>query len=472
MQAAELTIWNGAEYKQKSRHIDLLARGDFSPIQIELDRLYPNSGLQVRAIPFLQRYVAELTGLYEGALLRRFLPSSTDQAVWQKLQAVYQASQINKAMVGAEKQLWTQNNYLGVVMPAGLGRVKVMALKPWQIDRIDIDDPTCADDPASWSRLRARIPAQVTNGNVLMGWIDLTRTEAWRDLNGRRVGIYAPDGSHPFGVVPVMSVLRVEADPGQPTPPVNEAVLNLQFALSCQAADNEHIIRHCAWPQKVIEGAEVGQLVEELVHGPDHYLTLVRSGDPTAPAPKLSVVQGQVPVTELVTFAEHQIRLYCAMLGLDPAAFLRVNTAVTASARLFSAQDRKKERDKIKPVLIELEQQMFRWVVAVLGLREPMQIPSMTVDVQFLEKEPASDPQAESQALTSDIKIGVDNPVDEVMRREGLGRTDATQRVEHNLKTSRDLGLLPPLGVPTDAKVTAVDGVMAGAQSIAPGGAQ
>jgi hypothetical protein len=442
MMIGDLAIWNELAYKRKSRQLDLLARGDYSPIQDELTAAYPNTDLPVRAIPFVQRYVAELSGMYARSVVRRFKGSNIPAEVWQKLQAVYDASRIDHEMRGAEQSLWTQNTYMALVLPDGIGKVKIIPVQPWQLDEVEIDDPLDADDVEAWSRVLVRVPAQVTAGSVLYGQMELTRTHAWRQVNGKKAGIYNANGSHPFGVVPLVVAHRVEADPGRATPPVNEAVLNLQIALSLQQADNELIVRHCAWPQKVIENADVGQLVEDLSHGPDKFLALVRSGDPQAPGPKLSVVQGQVPVAELVSFAEHQIRLYCAMLGLDPSAFLRVNTAVTVSARLFAAQDRQALRDRILPTLAELEQSMLERIIAVLALRDPMPIAAdLTVEVTYQPADPSPDRQADAQALQAEVALGISSPVDVVAARDGVGRSEALRTVKRNLQEGKDLGL-------------------------------
>ena len=439
-----VSIWNEQAHQRKSRQLDQLSRGDYQPIAEEIAATYPNTNLAVRAIPFVERYVAELTGLYLRPVVRRFGPTGLAQAEWQRLQGVYAASKADPALANAETDLWLQNVVMLIALPSGPGQVAFLSIKPWQVDKIEVGDPLTAADPSTWASFKAQVPAQFTENNVVFGTLELTRTHAWRYIGGQRVGVYAPDGSHPFGRVPIAVAYRVAPDAGRPLPSVNEAVLNLQVALSLQQADNELIVRHCAWPQKVIENADVGQLLESIQHGPDKFMSLVRSGDPQAPAPTLRVVQGQVPVSELVAFAEHQIRLYCAMLGLDPSAFLRVNTAVTASARLFSSQDRKALRDKILPTLADLESQIVSLVTRVVALRGPGFGQGLTVSVEYQQAEPSPDPQSEAQALTSEAALGLTSPVREVAKREGVGLTEARYIVQQNLADSRALGVIPP----------------------------
>lgn len=440
-----VSIWNEVAFQKKSRQLDQLRRGDYQPIADEIALAYPNTNLAVRAIPFVERYVAELAGLYLRPVVRRFGPTTgIATASWQRLAGIYAGSKADPTLASAEADLWLQNVAMLVALPSGPGKLALVPIKPWQVDRIELGDAMTADDPATWTRFIAQVPAQFTTGNVIFGELELTPTTAWRHVNGRRVGIYSPDGSHPFGRIPLAVAYRVEPDTGRPLPAVNEAVLNLQVALSLREADNELIVRHCAWPQKVIENADVGQMVETLVHGPDKFMTLVRSGDPQAPSPTLRVVQGQVPVAELVAFSEHQIRLFCAMLGLDPSAFLRVNTAVTASARLFSAQDRQALRDKILPKLADLETQLLWLVTSVVGLSGLGFEPGLTVTAEYQQAEPAPDPQSAAQAITAEAAMGLTSPVVELARREGIGMTEARRRVVQNLADNRALGIVPP----------------------------
>ncbi len=445
MQFGDLQIWNETEFKRRSRQLDLLARGDFSPVADEIASLYPNTPLQVRAIPFVVRYVGELSQLYARTPIRRFTSTSVAQATWQTLQAAYEASQVDRVLHAVEQALWVQNTVFLAVLPDGLGRVRVQPVLPWQIEDVQIADALRADDPAAWSRVVVQVPSTVAAGQVIFGRMTLTPTEAWRDVSGKRVGVYAADGSHPFGRVPLIAVHRIRPDSGRHCAPVNEACLNLQMAISCQQADNELIVRHCAFPQRVIEGADGAQdLIESINLGPDKVWVIRGSGDDRVTAPTLRVVQGQVPVSELVAFAEHQIKLYCSMLGLDPANFISVNTSVTAAARLFAAQDRAAQRDKIIPVLEAMERELLRLIVQVLRVGQPLPVPQdLGVVVQYLPFEASPDPLNAASALETEIRLGVSSAVDAVVARDGVGRTEAMRVVQRNLAEGRALGLVP-----------------------------
>lgn len=452
MQFGDRSIWNELQFKRSSRDLDLFSRGDYSPLPRYLRESYPNTDLPIRAVPFAQRYVAELTGLYSHAPIRRF-GTGLPEPVWQKLSNVYAASGIDQAGEESERHLWIQNCYMAVLLPDGIGKIREQAILPHQIDEIQIDDPLRANDPAAWSKLVCQVPMSSAAGQVVMGQMTLTRTSATRQLGGKVVGLYAEDGSHPFGTLPVIVAYRVTPDAGRPLPPVNEAVLNVQVLLSTRAADDELIIRHTAYPQKVVTNGTAGMQAEYLDGlGPDS-VYMLPNNDGVGNGPDMKVVQGQCPVVELVSFAEHQVRLYTSLLGLDPSAFLRQGgVAVTAEARLFTAQDRKSLRDRIIPVLVRLEQARLKLLVQVLALREPMAIPAdIALDISYYDDTPSAGRQSEAQALSIEIPLGISSPVDAVMARDGVSRAVALERVKRTLSELRDLGLL---AVPVAAGVT------------------
>lgn len=462
-----LMAWKEREFKTKSRQLDLLARGEFSPIEDELRRAYPNTDLPVKAIPFVPRYLDELSGHYAFPVVREFegLPAASQA----RIAALYGTSRIDVALAAAEDALWTQNVAIILPMPDGLGRVRLQLIQPWQIDTIETSDAMRADDIRTWTRLVAWVPASNVLNQVVLGRLELTPTTATREIGGSAVGIYNKDGTHRFGRIPLVVVYRRPPDTGHPLPPVNEAVLNLQIALSLRDADDELIVRNCAYPQKWIRNATINQMVEALVHGPDKFLAMVRSGDPNAPAPELAIAQGQVPVAELVSFAEHQIRLYCSMLGIDPTVFMRVNTAVTAAARLFSMQDRQAQRSKIEPRLAELEGETLRIVDETISIAEPALVPggaAVKVGPTWRTISPSPDQQSEAQAQKARIDLDLESRSEIVARERGVSLREARKIVEANATERAELAKLnaPPPPPPPPPGVGKQDGEHPGAK--------
>ena len=446
---AEFTPFDVALFRKRSRQLDLLARGDFSPIPEEVRAAFPRSDLPVRAVPFAQRYVGELSGLYARPVVRRFQASGMVAESWKKLGEVYDGSRLDAVLDRIEQALWVQNSVLVVVMPDGLRRVRPVLALPWQVE-VTVSDPLRADTPEGWSKVEIQVPRQVSAEQVLFGKMELTATHAWRDKGGERVGIFSADGTHPFGRIPVCVLHRIQPDEGRALAPVNEAVLNLQVALSLQLADSEMMIRHSAFPQKVIQNADLAQQVQEVLLGPDKVLALSKSDPTSAAGPTLAVVQGQLPVAQLTTWIDAQVRLYCAMLGLSADAFLKVNTALTASARLFAAQDRKALRDRVKPVLARAETDIARLVAQVLNLSgvQPLPADELTVDIAWQDATPPVDPQNEAQANLARMQQGVLTPDDIVAAEQGVSAGAARRLVDANLKRNRELGIASGGGRP------------------------
>jgi hypothetical protein len=459
IQLQPLTLYNVTEQQQQGQELDQLLRLDFSCIPQYLRQQLPNTDAPVRKIPFVRRYAEELGGLYHRPVVRRFLspldPLALPTAAWQKLGTVYEDARVDAAMSVVEAGLWIHQTMGCMVLPQGQG-LAVLPVSPWQIEP-KIADPLRPWDVDAWESCEIAVPETIDadTGTVTWGTIELTRTEAWRYSRGQKVGVYAPNGLHPFGRVPLVLGHRVMPEMGRWSAPINEPVHNLQIALCLLEAETELVIRHSAWPQKVLENASVAQMVENIQLGPDKVVALLRSGDPGAPGPALRIVQGQLPVTELTTWIEGRIKLYCAMLGIDPSAFLRVNTAVTVSARMFAHATRVEMQNRIRPVLERFERDLSRLCAQVLNLTGLVQIPveTLTVELRWQDFAASIDPVADTAALRASIELGLRSVVDEVAQRDGLSTTAAKAKVEANLAEARTYGFVAAAPVQAVATV-------------------
>lgn len=453
LQFASVDLWNELQFRQRSRQMDQFLRGDFSSMDEELRAAFPKTdGMQLRYIPLVQRYADELSGLYARPVVRRFLPATLPRETWAKLAEVYTSSGIDKTLDKAERYAWTQNTAVVVVLPGGIRRVRTYVFAPWECEAT-VGDPLDAADASTWTKLELVIPGTVVAGTgaVIAGKMVLTPTQAWIEAGGAKRGIYRADLSNPLGRIPAVVVRRVEPAPGRTFAPVHEALLNLHIALCLQESDTELLVHTQAWGQKVIEGAEVAQVVEELAVGPEKILALLKSDPSATTSPRLTVVQSNPPISQIVTWQESRIRLLCSMLGLSGDAFLRVNTALTASARAFADQDRRALRDKIRPAFEQLERDVARLVAGTLNLTGALALPvdELGVDVRWLDTTPSVDPLHESQALAAEIQLGTRSAVDTVAEREGIGRSEAMSIVRRNLQEARDLAQPAPTPTPT-----------------------
>ena len=297
--------------QKQSRQLDDFARGDFSSITAELQAAYQNTaGMQERFVPLVERYVDELAGLYDAPVQR------TWSAGAERFADVYSDSGLDAAFAEVEGVGRVQRTALCLMMPDGIGKVRPLVLRPWQVD-VECGDPMLAADVQAADKVTVQVPQQIAAGQVIWGEMVSTRSTIYRELRAERVPVYGSDIANPFpgGRYP-LAVLRVsKPELGRFFAPVNEPLLNLQVALCLQESDTEHLIRYQAYGQKVIEGASHAQAVDAVQVGPDKIWALV-AADPTAPAPKLTIVGKDPPISQIVTWQESRIRLFASMLGI------------------------------------------------------------------------------------------------------------------------------------------------------------
>ena len=229
--------------------------------------------------------------------------------------------------------------------------------------------------------------------------------------------------------------------PGRYEAPINDAILNAAIALMVSESDTELLVHTQAWGQRVLQGAQLGQMVEELQVGPEKVLALY-SMDPQAPAPELKIVQGQPPLSQITAWNESRLRLLCSMCDLSPDAFLKNNTSTTATARAADARDRVDSAQRFIPVFERLERELLRLLVKIMNKTDPIKIPEdLDISLRFTRFLPYADPLHEAESVAKQIAGGTLSPVDYVMSRDGLSREGARSRIRQNLREIEELGL-------------------------------
>jgi len=458
---AQIETWDKRKFVERSQQLSQLLRGDFSTIAAELARVFPNTdGLQERFVPLVQRYAHELSGLYIKPVVRRFVqPAAATVDPFVKLQAVYRASKVDRVLHQAHRELLIQNTVVLAVFPAGVGRVRIKVLAPWQVEW-ELGDPAFAEDIQAARRVKLRVPVKVDGNSIIYGDVVMTHAEIYRDIGGLRLPVYGSSTANPFGRIPLIVIRGEDPLPGRPFAPVNEPLLTMQLALCVSESDTELLVHTQAWGQKVLENAQTAQQVEEIQVGPEKLMALINM-DPSAVGPKLSIVQGQPPLAQITTWNESRLRLLCSMFDLSPDAFLKVNTSVTASARAFDARDREESKARYEPVFVDAEQDLAQLVAEVLNLSEPVKIPTdVAVETRYSSYDPPVDPLHESQALQADLAVGVRSVVDLVADRDGITRQAARSKVESNLKERRELAALASPADKAPAPAPAGSGVV------------
>ena len=74
MRFNDYSFFDDMKFRDKSRQLDELLRGDFRSVKEELRKAFPNTqGLQERYLPLVSRFAHEMTqGLYTRPVKRKF----------------------------------------------------------------------------------------------------------------------------------------------------------------------------------------------------------------------------------------------------------------------------------------------------------------------------------------------------------------------------------------------------------------
>ena len=447
-----------SQWAQHSADLDALAAGDFAPAERQLRSMIDDEDLFVRKIPFVQKYVSEVSGQLLRPHTRRFVTSDNTelpQAGWAKLAGVYDASGVGAAMADAEAALWVQRTVLLLPVPVGVGRVSVQVIRPWQVSEVVAGDPLQVSDPASWVSCKIKLPAAYLAQHVVYEEAVITRNDAWRSVGGQRVGIYSPNGSHPFGRVPIIAMHQIRPRAGDWWCGPAEAVLSLALALCVDVTDFGRIISSTAYPQRYLAGGTSGVQQDTVTLGPNKMPHFPSAGvEPGEAAPEIKIAQGTVAVEQLATWVERTIMWSCQMLDLNTDAFLRTNTATTASARLYAAQDRKARHDLAVPILRRAETELAQLLAQWLHVSELVPMPwwpQLRVDLSLTDALPVVDPQAQVQTQNARYQAGLSTPDEDVAAAEGIPLSAAARRVDQRLERNRALGLVrsPDAGADT-----------------------
>ncbi len=438
----DVDVLNETRFRARSRQIDELLRGDYRSIAAELAKTFPRTrGIQERYVPLVQRYAHELSGaLYARPVVRRFGDATLPAPIFQKLRALYDQSRIDETMLHVHRELLVQQTVICVPIRDRAGAFRWQTFSPWQFD-VQYGDVMHAYDLQAARAIRCKIPMQNEAGAVVYGEMYLSSTEAWYQTAEGKMPLIGDSITHGLGMIPAVGIRSESPMPGRYEAPINDAILNAAIALMIQESDTELLVHTQAWGQRVLEGAQLGQMVEELQVGPEKVLALY-SMDPTAPSPTLRIVQGQPPLAQITSWNEARLRLLCSMFDLSPDAFLKNNTSTTATARAADARDRVDAAQRYIPIFEAAEGEMLRLMAKIANRTDPLQIPDdIGVSLRFAKFLPYADPLHEAQAVQLQMAAGTLSPVDYLMARDGLSREGARARIAQNLAEVRDLGL-------------------------------
>ena len=443
--ANEFNYFDAIDFRLKVKRLSQLARGDYSCLPRILNEHFPQTDVPIRTVPFVERYVSETSGVYVRPAQRAFgaaLPSDA----WAKLQRVYRSSQVDHHMDSLERMAWVQQSAWLLVLPgARMGTVQLRVLDASELEP-EVQNWQDAANPDSWSRVIVRVPVGGNANQVVYGEMHLTPYEAYIIQGGQKVPVFGDSIANPLGRIPLIALHTVDPEAGRWHAPAHDSLLNLAIAICIQESDTETLVHYQSWGQWVISGADIADLmgaagkddpkIPAVSMGVGKVFMLPVSSNPDAAPAKLEIVQGQPPIAQITSWQESRLRLFCSLKGLSADAFLRTNTAVTASARRVSEHDRKVIRDRIRPALLRAEQTLAELIASILNVYEIVPIDPNLVDVQVTFQDPPAivDPLHDAQATEARARIGVESPVDVIMAEQGIGFAEARKVWERNMQ--------------------------------------
>ena len=445
----EVTARDMDAFRENSKQLEQFLDGDFSSMDDELREQFPNAhrdGMTYSVIPVVPRYAHEMATLYPNGARRLFTPNQntrrqgatplTAEQV-RKLREVYRSSDIDGVMHKAHRRCTALNMQTLAVFPAGPRKVLVLPVSQHDV-QYRAGNPLTVADIATHAIVSVRVPRRSEDGEVWWTEAVFTATEAYFKRGAEQFPIYGDSIKHDFGEVPLMTIRAPGMAPpsGHYFSELPEDILRTQVSVNLADSDLGWGLKF-SWPQTFIQPGTEGGITQELVDnmptGPSISSALPGAGS-TA-----TVLNKTAPVDAYKNFIETTIRNFAIMRDMSPDAFSKANAAKTAVSRAFDKVDRQDARNAWKLVFKRAENDLVRLVGWVCSKEGILDLPheELRVSIEWPEWEVPTDPLHAAQARALDYQSGVDSPVRYVMRRFGVGMTEAMEMVRRNLDETR-----------------------------------
>ena len=421
-------------FRDNSKQLDDLYRGDFSSIRDELKKAFPNSeNIQERFVRFAGRVAQEQATLYTRPPRREW--SGVNRAQRDKLDEIWQASGFDDELQCAHERLVLQQTMVCTVTPDGLRRYRLHQWAPHEFAVKPAHGSAWADVTRAQS-VEVLWPIAVIDEQVWYGIARIDATGARIVTNqGQEAPLFPGLPAGAFGGLPLFALRSAKPSLGRFAAPIAEDVLATTIAMCLAESDLELNLHYQAWGQRVIEpgpdAVPPQNMVDKLPVGVDRIAVL------PAPGAKMVMVQGQPAVQAYIDFREHILKTAATMHDMSPSRFSKANTAQTGAARAADMKDREEARAAYKRIMIRAEREMLAMIVRMSNLYgDPLPLPETArlEAIHYAEYEPPADPLAEAQAHAETDRTGETSPVLRVAARHNIPLAAAERRLVDNLK--------------------------------------
>lgn len=391
----------GARWRRNAELLDQYLRRQMKDAETERKRVYPKTwDTQIqRTVPLIWRIARELSTLYLRAPERRFVGATDAQVV--AISALYKRLKVNRRLKTAQQKLsvvcnatvwvWLTSTGFRLLVPpihdqwAWSNRVDgqdVGDVTEWRIRMPVVHDPFATSSPTAIALIT---PSRAIWETGPSGWA------------GK--GIWATDGSNPFGRIPVVLLRSAEPAPGEIFVDVPEDMVDAQRAVNHDYTSLGDWGRKQGFAQAYAKGL-TQQQANELEVGPEEMIGIPKDGEFgfASPKPDFAGFGGQL---------DSFVKLFIACCGLSPATVMK-STGITALAKVIENIEREVERQTAKEEFDAGEQDLYDLCAQASQIQSgglPVLPQKVIVEVDHREPVTPADPVSDAQAKSTRIDL-------------------------------------------------------------------
>lgn len=456
----EMEPWSWADFQSESFQLEAFRTMDFSSaMHGEVGKVITRKNLALRYLPLTSRFCKDMAAQYPLPPTRTFDGVGTLAAA--KLDDIYERSRVNLALLQAQQKCQAQNQVLVTVDPTDDPRR--FKLRSWIAGEYSTrSKDLLADHLDDVDELIVRVPltrstsehikvsslsgdSQAYDSFTQFSYRHYTKERAWVvHPNGDEVGLYNPEGTNPWGIIPAVHCRLEDPRKGYWHSALAQDVNSVQIGLIIVMSDAEHIARLRAPGREVVSGVGAQAMAGQLPAGPENVWVLngELKYESHSPSPATDRLLKAIETTAnlLATYR------YVAQDGLW------ASTGITGAAKEAERLEVQENRVRQEQIWQGLEQDLGRVIATMTGSQivsiNPHQL-RVSVEYHYV-KARQNDLQA-SQSKVLNFFLGLDSATESISREEGVNAADARLLMEDRLKAAAELidrwrewGQVPP----------------------------
>lgn len=421
---------------ENSEQLEEFRQRRFSSMEDEIRQVFEVDDPPLRFVPLVWRVCKDGAPQYVMDPRRAFGGTAADIG---KLETIYRDSRMNAFLRLISERLVAQTVQIVAVEPLGPLRVRRTAFSRYEA-AVQFEHALDTDIRDA-KRVELRVPIKTEVGPntsmVTYGKRVYTRDEAWTEAPGgdaaERSPIFGDSVKHDFGYVPLAVAALEPPQPGFWWPGVAEDLLALQIGVNIWFSDLLDIMMYQCWDREALIGEGAKAAVQQSMHGgPRSIRAFEGDGNDlrhvvTSPNPKAE---------KYLKAIETLIRVWSANAYVSDQSLLH-STGITGDAKAEERLDQETHRRRMENVMRDFERDLVRLVADVQNHRGSGSLlklaPPQLETLDFHYVEPRNNTLQDAQAAGLNYALGRDSAIEDVMRRDGVGRKEAESRVFERL---------------------------------------